>query len=278
MTEVHKGIKRGPLGSKKRSGKAKKKQKMVPFNEKKPKIDKKMRKLFEKRARDYNSDEDDEDDKDNEVERSGKAKKKQKTDEFEEDSFDEEGDGGEEDEVSEDEGGELQPGITKFTEGCKAFRMAFRKLLKKTASASDDVLGPVLSAHKKLVAEKLAEEETERKVKGEAKKEKHLVNKAQHAQRGLNPSRAKDEKTIKKRKKEAFFSELGKTSSQSTSIVQKIGTSGGSRDQDGPAWAPLRDNYMLANPKLKDWDKKPDTAMGDNSGMPADTDSSSDDN
>lgn len=35
--------------------------------------------------------------------------------------------------------------------------------------------GPVLSAHKKLVAEKLAEEETERKVKGEAKKEKHLV-------------------------------------------------------------------------------------------------------
>nr|GMD32021.1 RRP15-like protein [Ipomoea batatas] len=288
MTEVHKGIKRGPLGSKKRSGKAKKKQKMVPFNEKKPKIDKKMRKLFEKRARDYNSDEDDEDDKDNEVERSGKSKK-QKTvpfnrakdnnsdeddeddkdneavggaplhgeqDEFEEDSFDEEGDGGEENEVSEDEGGELQPGITKFTEGCKAFRMAFRKLLKKTASASDDVLGPVLSAHKKLVAEKLAEEETERKVKGEAKKEKHLigekghvkpanyldsheklligiatkgvvklfnaVNKAQHAQRGLNPSRAKDEKTIKKRKKEAFFSELGKTSSQSTSNVQKV--------------------------------------------------------
>nr|GMC48585.1 RRP15-like protein [Ipomoea batatas] len=311
MTEVHKGIKRGPLGSKKRSGKAKKKQKMVPFNEKQPKIDKKMRKLFEKRARDYNSDEDDEDDKDNEVERSGKVKKKQKTDEFEEDSFDEEGDGGEEDEVSEDEGGELQPGITKFTEGCKAFRMAFRKLLKKTASASDDVLGPVLSAHKKLVAEKLAEEETERKVKGEAKKEKHLigekghvkpanyldsheklligiatkgvvklfnaVNKAQHAQRGLNPSRAKDEKTIKTRKKEAFFSELGKTSSQSTSIVQKVGTSGGSRDKDGPAWAPLRDNYMLANPKLKDWDKKPDTAMGDDSGMPADTDSSSDD-
>lgn len=35
--------------------------------------------------------------------------------------------------------------------------------------------GPVLSAHKKLVGEKLAEEEAERKVKGEAKKEKHLV-------------------------------------------------------------------------------------------------------
>lgn len=35
--------------------------------------------------------------------------------------------------------------------------------------------GPVLSAHKKLIAEKLADEEAERKVKGEAKKEKHMV-------------------------------------------------------------------------------------------------------
>ena len=27
------------------------------------------------------------------------------------------------------------------------------------------------------------------------------------------------------------------------------------RNDEGPAWAPLRDNYMLTNPKLKDWDK-----------------------
>lgn len=33
----------------------------------------------------------------------------------------------------------------------------------------------MLSANKKLLAEKLAEEEAEKKVKGEAKKEKHLV-------------------------------------------------------------------------------------------------------
>lgn len=33
----------------------------------------------------------------------------------------------------------------------------------------------MLSAHKKLVVKKLAEEEAERKVKGETKKEKHLV-------------------------------------------------------------------------------------------------------
>ena len=35
--------------------------------------------------------------------------------------------------------------------------------------------GPVLSANKKLVVAKLVEEASERKVKGEAKKEKHLV-------------------------------------------------------------------------------------------------------
>ncbi|KAL3626888.1 hypothetical protein CASFOL_029293 [Castilleja foliolosa] len=57
---------------------------------------------------------------------------------------------------------------------------------------------------------------------------------------------------IKKRRKEAFFSKLGKTpSSQSVGTTVKVGTSGG----EAPAWAPLRDNYMLTNPKLKDWDK-----------------------
>lgn len=41
------------------------------------------------------------------------------------------------------------------------------------------------------------------------------------------------------------------------SNCMQVGTSGASKDKDGPAWAPLRDNYMLTNPKLKDWDKKP---------------------
>lgn len=280
------------IGSKKRDGKAKKKQKMMPHKEKKVRIDKKMKKLFQKRAREYNSDDEEEDDKAaaDVVKESRETSFYGNEDEFE----DEEGDVGEKNDESEDEGGELQPGITKFMEGCKAFKIAFKKILKKTAA--DDVLGPVLSAHKKLVAEKLAEEESERKVKGDAKKDKHVigkkghvmpanyldahekfligvatkgvvklfnaVNKAQHAQRGLNPSRTRDEKIIKKRKKEAFFSELGKSSSQS--------------EKDGPVWAPLRDNYMLTNQKLKDWDKQQDTATGDDFSMPA-SDSSSED-
>lgn len=35
----------------------------------------------------------------------------------------------------------------------------------------------------------------------------------------------------------------------------QVGASSGSADGEVPSWAPLRDNYMLTNPKLKDWDK-----------------------
>lgn len=33
--------------------------------------------------------------------------------------------------------------------------------------------------------------------------------------------------------------------------------SSGPVDVEGPAWAPLRDSYMLTSSKLKDWDKMP---------------------
>ncbi|KAF3639110.1 putative potassium transporter 6-like [Capsicum annuum] len=242
---------------KKKGGKGKK-QKSVPFSEKRVKIDNKMKKLFEKRSRNYNSDYDDNDAEPSPVTRAKPTSYgKQKPKSYEKDDFEEEWeDDGEEDEneeleISEDEDGEVQPGITKFIDGCNTFRLVFKKMLKK--SASDDILGRVLSAHKKLVAEKFAEEDVERKVKAEAKKEKHLVNKAQHAQKGLNPSREKDEKAIKKRRREVFSSELGKAPSQTA--VSKAGASNSLNDE-GPSWAPLRDNYMLTNPKLKDWDKK----------------------
>ncbi|XP_016460899.1 uncharacterized protein LOC107784302 [Nicotiana tabacum] len=307
--------KRKNMGHNKKGGKAKKKQKGVPFNERRAKVDKKMKKLFEKRARDYNSDNEDDNDNDDDnidirerapVSRGKFTSYGKKEDDFEEEWVDDDGgeDGNEEIEVSEDEDGEIQPGITRFIDGCRAFRLAFKKILKK--SASDDILGPVLSAHKKLVAEKLAEEEVERKVKGEAKKEKHLigekghvkpanyldshekfligvatkgvvklfnaVNKAQHAQKGLNRSRSKDEKVIKKRRREVFFSELGKTPSQTVAAGSKAGAS----NDEGPSWAPLRDSYMLTNPKLKDWDKNADTTVADDLRVPADADSSDD--
>lgn len=259
-----------------------KKMKPGPRMDKKVRVSQKMQKLYRQRARDYNSDDDEEEDErasgsdgdDMEVERDGNL----------ENSDDEagplKGDGS-------DEEHEVQTGITKFAEGCKAFRVAFLNIMKK--HIDDKSLGPVLSAHKKLVVAKLAEEITERKVKGEAKKEKQLieekghvkpanfldshekfligvatkgvvklfnaVNKAQNAQKGLNPSSFKDTKALTKRRKEAFMKELSKSSTESAEAVTKASVSKGEEDSSQPAWAPLRDTYMLTNSKLKDWDK-----------------------
>ncbi|KAL0403726.1 UNVERIFIED_CONTAM: putative protease Do-like 14 [Sesamum radiatum] len=251
MGEVKQSIEVTNGGKKRRVGKkkgkmAKKRQRMMPQGaENRMKVDKRMRKLFQKRARDYNSDEEGEDEQlQQSAPSTAAAKFKRSDDEFEggfSDDGEEENQGIEEDEVSEDEDGGIQPGISKFTEGIKAFKLAFKKVVKKSGGDAH-VLGLVLSAHKKLLAEKIAEEEEEKKVKGEAKKEKHLVNKAQNAQKGLNPSRAKDEKGMPVELCVPF-----RTSA--------VGTSNGFVDGETPAWAPLRDNYMLTNPKLKDWDK-----------------------
>ncbi|PON33767.1 Rrp15p protein [Parasponia andersonii] len=267
----------------------------------------------ETRAREYNSDkEEDESGPENGTEQdkeelrggysSEEAERNQKGQDDE--NFDD-GFSGDEDEGD----SEIQPGITKFTEGCRAFRMAFKSIIKK--SVQDDGLGPVLSAHKKLVAKKLAEEEGERKIKGEAKKEKHLVgekghvkpvtyldihekflidvaskgvvklfnavNKAQGAQKGLDPSRSKDAKVLRKRQKEALFSELGKTPASTVNTPAMVRASNGQVDVEAPAWAPLRDNYMLKNSKLKDWDKMPDTGVTDDVRRISEDSSSDDD-
>ncbi|KAL9144917.1 hypothetical protein ABFS82_13G006400 [Erythranthe guttata] len=350
MAETKQSFDVNTSGRKRNSGKkkgkmSKKRQRVMPQGaDNKVRVDKKMQKMFQKRARDYNSSGEEEEDEQPRRRQSGGAagynrkdgggggggeerpprgqfprqtiynKFQKKDDEFEggfSDDGEEEDQGADAEEVSEDENGGIQPGVTKFAEGINAFRLAFKKIVKKSGG-DEDILGPVLSANKKLVAEKLAEEESEKKVKGEAKKEKHLirekghlaevpkhldahekfllgiatkgvvklfnaVNKAQNAKNGLNPSRSKDEKVLKKRRKEAFFSELGRTPSGSVGTAVKVGTSGGSADGEGPAWAPLRDNYMLTNPKLKDWDKMQDTNVEDEFGRQSDADSSSGD-
>ncbi|CAO2840697.1 unnamed protein product [Amaranthus hypochondriacus] len=255
-----------------------KKRKVVPEMGKKVRISQKMQKLYRKRARDYNSD-----DEQDEVE-------DEHASETDEDDMEAEGDdftGNSDDEATlGNQEREIQTGIMKFAEGCNAFRVAFHNIMKK--HVDEESLGPVLSAHKKLVVAKLAEEASERKVKGEAKKEKHLieekghvkpanfldshekfligvatkgvvklfnaVSKAQNAQKGLNPSSFKDTKALTKRRKEAFMTELKKVSGQSEATT-KASSSKAEEDSNQPAWAPLRDSYMLTNSKLKDWDK-----------------------
>uniref|UniRef100_A0A7C8YD56 RRP15-like protein n=1 Tax=Opuntia streptacantha TaxID=393608 RepID=A0A7C8YD56_OPUST len=268
-------------------GRESKKMKVAPGMGKKNKINKKMQKLFRKRAREYNSDDDGDDDGDENVpESTGEDLEMERNGECQNDD-NELGSGSDKEGQASDDEDEVQTGITKFVEGCKAFRVAFHKIMKR--HVDDETLGPVLSAHKKLVVAKLAEEDAERKVKGEAKKEKRLieekghikpanfldshekfltgvatkgvvklfnaVNKAQNAQKGLNPSRFKDAKALTKRRKEAFFSELTRASGQSVEGTTKVSTSRGEEENGQPAWAPLRDTFMLTNSKLKDWDK-----------------------
>ncbi|OMP05445.1 hypothetical protein CCACVL1_01899 [Corchorus capsularis] len=286
------GKRKRNLGKKKGNKKAKnKKLKMLEGKGKKLRVSKKMRNLFEKRAREYNSDDDDE--ADEEKEESSASEEEEAA---QDDSRMAGGGGHSSEEEEEAEDDEIQPGIMKFTEGVRAFRLAFKNIIKK--NVADDALGPVLSGHKQLVAKKLAEEEAERKVKGEVKKEKHLVaekghvkpanyldshdkfligiatkgvvklfnavNKAQKAQKGLDPSRSKDAKVIRKRRKEAFFSELGKPARDSSS--KSNNTSSDHKNDEAPGWAPLRDNYMLTNPKLKNWDKMADSTIADDAG------------
>ncbi|KAI3973825.1 hypothetical protein MKX01_030401 [Papaver californicum] len=280
--------------------------------DKKVRVDKQMQKLFRKRARQYNSDDDEEEEE--EYEEPVHKRKASPMDGrpvnnevagLDGNSSGEEGENGlDADEVkgdSDEEGENIEPGITMFTEGCKAFKMAFSTIIGK--KVADPELGPVLSGHKELVAMKLAEELSERKAKGEAKKDKHMerekghaklpayldshdkfliglatkgviklftaVSKAQNAQKGLNPLKSKDAKVIAKRKRQAFLSEIRKKSSQPADSSFKA--------DNEPGWAPLRDSYMLSNSKLKNWDKMEDSSMAhDNGGMTQDSSSGED--
>ena len=128
------------LGRKK-GNKNKKKLKGFDGSGEKIKIDRKMKRLFRKRAREYNSDDDEDEGGDGRYavkmkdESAASIKNEEALDgndlsEEEEDHQDI----SVENEISEDEEGEIQPGITKFTEGCRAFRLAFKKIIKKNVS------------------------------------------------------------------------------------------------------------------------------------------------
>lgn len=140
MLETTNLSKKRRLGLKK-GNKTKKTLKGFDGSRERTKIDGRMRKLFRKRAREYNSD-DDEDERDdsmnastskdgnavsikNEVEWDGKDSSGEEEDHQ---------DITEENEFSEDEDGEIQPGITKLSEGCRAFRLAFKKIIKKNVA------------------------------------------------------------------------------------------------------------------------------------------------
>lgn len=102
------------------------------------------KKLYRKRAREYNSDEEesgpatraeDEHNAENDEEElvGGYSSEEAQEGGAEDGLHGNEGDG-----VSDDEEDDtIQPGITKFFEGCRAFRVAFKKIVSKTVQDDD---------------------------------------------------------------------------------------------------------------------------------------------
>uniref|UniRef100_M8CHJ0 RRP15-like protein n=2 Tax=Triticinae TaxID=1648030 RepID=M8CHJ0_AEGTA len=254
----------------------------------------KFLKLLEKRARDYNSDDDDD------APQVRPRRSQPRPPPTQRDAAPDGDDGLKEAPSSEEEasssGGESdgEKAVTMFQEGCRAFQAAFTKIMEK--KLADNPLGPILSADKKLVAAKLAEEADEHKSKGEARKEKRLA-----AQKGHKiPENAIDNKekmlikvatqgvvrlfneVSKRQTRKALAkhsvpssegqqgqgsSKFSKKSLQRSNISQNMLLGAGylipaafqdsqniGKGEDEPGWAPLRDTYMLGS-KLKDWDK-----------------------
>lgn len=127
------GSRKRKFGAKK-SGKGKKKMRVVPSAEKKVKISQKMKKLFRKRAREYNSDDDDEN-----GEEEGRADQKPERRFSSEEAHDKDMDSVEVDEdFSDGEADEIQPGIANFSDGSRVFKMAFKSVMKN--AVADDLL------------------------------------------------------------------------------------------------------------------------------------------
>ena len=108
------------------------------FSNKPKKVDRKMRKLFRKRARAYNSDEDEDEDEDensmpvirDDVESEKEEEVEEAEAEVEGENVNLNGDNGVSDDEKE-ESNRIQPGITQLVDGSRAFRMAFNSIIKK---------------------------------------------------------------------------------------------------------------------------------------------------
>lgn len=280
--------KRQPKGKKNKKNKLARSDQDDSVRRRRNKPSAKFLKLLRKRARDYNSDDEDEAGDDRQQEHLPNPQRRVDEDDDEALSHSEPEEGEDEDE----EEGASSSAVTRFEQGCRAFRVAFLKIMAK--KLPDDPLGPIMSAHKTLVAAKLAEEVEEHKPKREARKEKrvaaekghvipkdHLdskekelikvatkgvvrlfnaVSKAQKSRKDLNPSRTKDAKVIAKERKNTFLAELKVPSHQDKKRnISSNFSKHAVKDEDEPAWAPLRDTYMLGS-KLKDWDKMKDSS------------------
>lgn len=202
-------------------------------------------------------------------------------------------DGESSEEEDESDDGEKRP------DNSTAFGRAFQKIMKKKlpSTALTEAMGPMLSAHKQLVAKKLEEAAEGQKVKRESKKEKQALREKGHIVPALFPA-AKDKELLKlatrgvvklfnavskaqsvqesavskdseakevaKRSKSTFLAMLqggNGTASQSLNTQRQPLDSEKEGVADGqPGWSALQETFMLGKSRLKDWDRKQDDA------------------
>lgn len=136
LSVAEKGLRKRRVGRKK-SAKAKK-LKVFPDAAEKVKINKKMKKLFRKRARDYNSDDESGPGVRHEQAFPGDDMKVESGDSSDGERVDGEDVDTCKGEYEGEEDDEIQSGIIKFTEGSNAFKAAFKSIIKK--SKADDAL------------------------------------------------------------------------------------------------------------------------------------------
>ncbi|KAH7425766.1 hypothetical protein KP509_11G069700 [Ceratopteris richardii] len=188
---------------------------------------------------------------------------------------------------------DAEDGNTMKMDGSTAFGRAFQRIMKRKlpSSAIDEAMGPILSAHKQLLAKKLEADAEGQKARKESKKEKqalrerghalpapycnakekeliklatkgvvklfNAVNRVQSVQEGTKATKGSEIKDVLKRSKSAFLEMLQDGNGSNPSMQKGLTNVKKEEVADRqPGWSALQDTFMLGKTKLKDWDKK----------------------
>ncbi|CAM0943524.1 unnamed protein product [Alopecurus aequalis] len=266
----------------------------------------KFLKLLEKRARDYNSDDDDGVVQAQPRRSQPRPPKKQQRDGEADVRADEAEAAPSSEEEASSSGGESDDGekaVTRFEEGCRAFRVAFAKIMSKSSPTTHWVpfcqrtrnwlppswprrrtsTGPRETPARRsaLYALHLLSFARSAMEKGHVIPANHIDNKekllikvaTQGVVRLFNEvSKRQTRKGLNPPRSKALAKEgthsvpsnQGEKGQASSKFSKGIG-----KDEDEPGWAPLRDTYMLGT-KLKDWDKAQDSDVAKQAEVPLD--------
>ncbi|KAH7281794.1 hypothetical protein KP509_36G063200 [Ceratopteris richardii] len=187
-----------------------------------------------------------------------------------------------------------EDGNTMKRDGSTAFGRAFQRIMKRKLASSgiDEATGPILSAHKQLLAKKLEAADEGQKTRKESKKEKqalrerghvvpapsctakekelmklatrgvvklfNAVNRVQSVQDCVKATKSRETKDVLKWSKSTFLAMLQDGNGSNPSMQKGLYDKKEVAADHQRGWSALQDTFMLGKTKLKDWDKKQD--------------------